>query len=167
MSVDFTKKECQCKSNKKLFGLCDDQPHLSNPAYIDEINGSKWIAVVINEYKFEVVFTAIDNCIDIKKEDGRRAKRCDGVLSYGNTIIFVELKERGALGNQWVTDAEKQLKVTLAYFERENIAKTFHHKKAYISNSHHPKFKVSQTRRMNQFLEDTGYILRIEKRIYL
>ena len=60
------------------------------------------------------------------------AKRCDGVLSYGNTIIFVELKERGALGNQWVTDAEKQLKVTLAYFERENIAKTFHHKKAYI-----------------------------------
>ena len=167
MSVDFTEKECQCKSNKKLFGLCDDQLLLLNPAYIDEKNGSKWIAVVINEYKFEVVFTAIDNCIDIKKEDGKMAKRCDGVLSYGNTIIFVELKERGALGNQWVTDAEKQLKETLAYFERGNIAKTFHHKKAYISNSQHPKFKTSQTRRMNQFLEDTGYILRIENRIYL
>ena len=167
MSVDFTKKECQCKSNKKLFGLCDDQLHLSNPAYIDEKNGSKWIAVVINEYKFEVVFTAIDNCIDIKKKDGKMAKRCDGVLSYDNTIIFVELKERGALGNQWVTDAENQLKETLTYFEKEKIAKIYYHKKAYISNSRHPKFKVSQTRRMNQFLEDTGYILRIENRIYL
>lgn len=167
MSVDFTDKKCQCNSKKKLFGLCDDQYPLSNPAYIDENNGSKWIAVVVNENRFHVIFTAIDKCIEIKKENGKMAKCCDGVLSYGNTIIFVELKERGALGNQWVTDAEKQLKETLAYFERENIAKTFHHKKAYISNSQHPKFKVSQTRRMNQFLEDTGYILRIENRIYL
>ncbi len=25
MKIDFTEKKCQYKSNKKLFGLCDDQ----------------------------------------------------------------------------------------------------------------------------------------------
>ena len=167
MKVDFTEVKCQSKSRKKLFGLCDDQPPLTNPAYIDENNGSKWVAVVVNEFHFEVIFTAIDNCIVLKREDGKMAKRCDGVLSYNDTIIFVEMKEKGPLGNKWVTEAEKQLMETLVFFEKEDIAKTFHYKKAYISNSLHPKFKVSQTRRMNQFLEKTGYILRIENRIYL
>lgn len=167
MSINFCKTECQTHSDKKLFGLCDNPPPAKNPAYIDEDDGAKWIAVVNNEYLYDVTFTAIDNCIEIIKEDGKMAKRCDGVLTYDCSIIFVELKERGAIGNQWVTDAEKQLRTTISYFEQTEKAEDYKKKMAYIANSEHPKFKSSQARRMDQFFTDIGYILRIENRIKL
>ncbi len=99
MSINFSEETCQTISNRKLFGLCDDPPPISNPAYIDELNGANWIAVVVNEYLYHVTFTAIDNCIEINRIDGKQAKRCDGVLTYDSTVIFVELKERRAVGN--------------------------------------------------------------------
>ena len=167
MSINFFEDKCQGATSRRLFGLCDDPRPSINPAYIDENNGVKWIAIVVNEYRFEVTFTAIDNCIEIKKEDGKMAKRCDGVLYYNSTITFVELKERGAIGNEWVIDAEKQLRSTIGYFEDTEEAANFNIKKAYIANSEHPKFKESQARRMNKFIEDTGYVLRIENRIIL
>ncbi|PZV77551.1 hypothetical protein CLV31_12019 [Algoriphagus aquaeductus] len=167
MSTNFSELSCQTYSSAKLFGICDDPPPASIPAYIDEKNGAKWIAVVVNDDKFEVTFTAIDNCIVIKRADGKLAKRCDGVLTYDSTIIFVELKQRGALGNEWVKDAEKQLKVTIGYFEFEDEAENYEQKKAYIANSERPKFKVSQLKRMEQFFNETGYVLRIENRIIL
>lgn len=54
-----------------------------------------------NEEKFSVTFTAIDHCIETLRADGSMDKRCDGVLTYGTTVIFVELKERGGKGNGW------------------------------------------------------------------
>jgi hypothetical protein len=167
MSIDFKVLKCQTNSNRKLFGLCDDPPPARNPAYIDENDGAKWIAVVVNNDCHAVTFTAIDNCIEIKRPDGKMDKRCDGVLSYGEKVIFVELKERGAIGNAWVKDAEIQLRTTIGYFEKTDDADEFIQKKAYIANSEHPKFKESQIRRMEQFLTDTGYILRVENRIIL
>lgn len=44
MSVNFSKADCKDESRNKLFGLCDDRP--GKRAYIDEIDGAKWIAVV-------------------------------------------------------------------------------------------------------------------------
>jgi hypothetical protein len=167
MSVDFNVTKCQAHSDKKLFGLCDDPPPATNPAYIDETNGAKWIAVVINDDSFFTTFTAIDNCIEIKRKDGKQAKRCDGVLTFNSSIIFVELKERGAIGNEWVKDAEKQLRASISYFEGTDESEKYTKKKAYIANCEHPKFKESQARRMDQFLTDTGYLLRIENRIIL
>ena len=82
-------------------------------------------------------------------------------------MIFVELKQRGAQGNQWVTDAEGQLRTTIGHFELQDNAEEFKSKQAYIANSEHPKFKESQMRRMDQFLTDTGYVLRIVNRIKL
>lgn len=167
MSIDFTIAECQTHSDRKIFGLCDDQPPARNPAYIDEIDGSKWIAVVENEDKYSTTFTAIDNCIEIRRPDGTMDKRCDGMLTFDSTVIFVELKERKAQGSAWVKDAEPQLKTSIAYFEDTDNSKSYINKKAYIANSEHPKFRESQMRRMEQFLNDTGYILRIENRIKL
>ncbi len=167
MSINFFEERCQTHSSKKLFGLCDDPPPAKNPAYIDEEDGAKWIAVVVNEYLYEVTFTAIDNCIEIKLEDGKPAKRCEGFLTYDTNLIFVELKERGAKGNSWVEDAEKQLKISIEHFEKTDEAENFKKKKAYIANSEHPKFKKTQSRRMDQFFIDTGYVLRIEARIIL
>ena len=167
MSIIFFEAKCQTSSARKLFGLFDDPPPASNPACIDELDGAKWIAVVVNEDTYQVTFTAIDNCITIKRPDGKSAKRCDGVLTYNSTVTFVELKQRGAIGNEWVKDAEKQLRTTIGYFELEDDAEDYNKKKAYIANSEHPKFKESQTRRIEQFFDDTGYVLRIENRIIL
>src|SRR4051812_22727641 len=100
MKVNFSRAECQDNSDKKLFGLCDSQ--IGERAYLDESDGSKWIAVVINEDKYGTTFTAIDNCIETKRDDGEIDKRCDGFLSYNSTVIFVELKERNTFGNEWV-----------------------------------------------------------------
>jgi hypothetical protein len=167
MSINFNLANCQTHSSEKLFGLCDDPSPATNPAYIDENNGAKWIAVVENEYRYQVTFTAIDNCILIKRRDGTIDKRCDGVLIYNSTVIFVELKERGAFGNAWVKDAEEQLRVSISHFEASDEAEKYTEKKAYIANSEHPKFKESQARRMDQFSTETGYVLRIVNRIPL
>lgn len=167
MSINFSEEKCQYITESNLFGLCDDPPPLLKQAYIDEVNGAKWIAVVVNDDKQRVTFTAIDNCIEIRSKNGKMAKRCDGVLTFDSTIAFVELKERDKKGNKWVKDAEKQLRSTIGYYEKSEEAESYKIKKAYIANSEKPKFKESQVRRMDQFLTDTGYVLRIENRIIL
>lgn len=167
MTARFTISGCQTASSRKIFGLCDDPPPAINPAYIDETEGSKWIAVVENDDRHSVTFTAIDHCIVLLRPDEKMGKRCDGMLTHDATVIFVELKQRAAFGNAWVADAEEQLRVTIAHFEQTEEATSFNHRRAYAANSEHPKFKDSQARRMSQFLLDTGYILRIENRIRL
>ena len=165
--ISLKEAGCQTHSGKKLFGLCDDPPPAKNPAYIDEDNGGKWIAVVVNDPPFDVVFTAVDHCIDTRRADGKMDNRCDGVLYYDSTVIFVELKERAARGNDWVAHAEIQLRSSIQYFEKQVGADDFSLKKAYIANKDHPKFKETQISRMRKFQDETGYTLRIENRIIL
>ena len=163
MSVNFFELQCKQISRAKLFGLCDNPPPPSKPAYIDENNDKCWIAVVSNEKNLEVIFIAIDNCINIRKSSGKTESRCDGLLTYNSTIIFVELKQR--TDKKWIKEGDGQLRKTIEYFERTDESQEFNVKKAYIANSKNPKFKTSQTKRMNKFFEDTGYVLRIENRI--
>ncbi len=167
MSANFYELKCQTTSSKKTFGLCDDPPPAKNPAYIDELNGSNWIAVVENESQKQITFTAIDNCIAILRSDGKMKQRCDGMLTYNSTVIFVELKDRDAQGNAWVKDAIPQLKSTIEEFKDTEMAGNFNKKLAYISNKQHPKFKSTQQRRMDAFFDETNYVLRIQGRINL
>lgn len=170
MNIDFSVAHCQTHSSKKKFGLCDNPHPAKDPAYIAESDGSKWIAVVVNENRYEVTFTAVDQCIEIheiRDEKLKQTKRCDGILTYDTTIIFVELKERSQKGNGWVEDAERQLKTSIQYFDNGTNLEKYKLKMAYIANSGHPKFKSSQTGRMQRFFESTGYVLRVEARIIL
>lgn len=171
MSINFFDKKCQFVTERKLFGLCDDSTHTKNAtlkqAYLDEENGAKWIAVVNNGYNQRVTFTAIDNCIEIKSKNGKLAKRCDGVLTFDATVAFVELKERVEKKPRWIKDAEMQLRSTIGYFEQSEEAQDYKTKKAYVANNQRPKFRESQIDRMDQFLTDTGYVLRIENRIII
>ncbi|NCU05226.1 MAG: hypothetical protein GXC73_14700 [Chitinophagaceae bacterium] len=167
MSINFSEAKCQTFSRRKLFGLCDDPPPASKAAYIKEGDGGSWIAVVVNDDEYDVTFTAIDNCIEIKRPDKKMAKRCDGMLTYNSNVVFVELKQRGGKGADWVKDAEEQLRTTIGYFELEDEAENYETKEAYIANSERPKFKSSQAVRMDKFLEETGYVLRIMNRIIL
>lgn len=168
MEIDFFKSQCQSVSSKKRFGLCDEQNN-KQPAYLDERNGAKWIAVVENDELKEVHFIAIDNCPSFKsnRPNGTMEKRCDGMLWYETSIIFVELKDRVSKKdkNAWVEDGEKQLKCTIEYFEKTEQSNNFREKRAYIANKAHPIFKESQLQRMKNFKEETGYTLRIENRI--
>jgi hypothetical protein len=166
MSVDFFQGNCQTSSALKIFGLCDEPSPNTGPAYIDEVDGTKWIAVVENDYLEQVTFTAVDHCIPFPpKADGKEAKRCDGFLTFGDTIAFVELKERDEHGSEWVKKAEKQLLSAIHLFEKTDEAEEFPVKKAYIANSERPRFRESQARRMEDFFNSTGYTLRIEARI--
>ena len=168
MEIDFFNSQCQFVSNKKRFGLCDEQDN-KNPAYLDERNEDKWIAVVENEELKEVHFIAIDYCIDIwrDKEKKEMDNRSDGMLWYETSIVFVELKDRVSKKNTnaWVKDGEKQLKRTIEYFEKTEQSNRFTEKRAYIANKAHPTFKESQLQRMKNFKQETGYTLRIENRI--
>jgi hypothetical protein len=166
MSLDFTNVACQTHTNKRIFGLCDDPPPAQNPAYINETNGETWIARVINHHQYNVTFTAVDHCV-IQEHEQKGRGRCEGFLSYGDSVIFVELKSRGGLGAKWVVKAENQIRSTIQFFEETELAQQFSYKRAYIANSEHPKAKISQMARMEAFEIDTGYVLRIENTIYL
>jgi hypothetical protein len=48
-------------TNKKRFGICDDTPPPHKPAYLDETDGKKWIAVVENNHNLNITFVPIDN----------------------------------------------------------------------------------------------------------
>lgn len=168
MEIDFFNSQCQFVSNKKRFGLCDEQDN-KKPAYLDERNGAKWIAVVENDELKEVHFIAIDNCPSFKsnRPDGTMDNRCDGMLWYDKAVVFVELKERVSKKNTnaWVKAGEIQLKRTIEYFEKTEQSNIFREKRAYIANKAHPTFKESQLQRMKSFKQETGYTLRIENRI--
>lgn len=164
MSIDFTKAECRTYSDKKLFGLID-----LPPAQISETDGGNWIAVVVNEYRYDVTFTAIDHCIVIKRPDGKDDSRCDGFLTYESTVVFVELKDRDEKGSKWIKEGDEQLRTSIGYFLNTDYSEQFDKtkRKAYIANKAIPKFRDGQQKRMDKFLDDTGFVLRIEKRIIL
>jgi hypothetical protein len=167
MSFHFNKTECITESFQRTFGLCDDPPPAENPAYIDENHGSKWIAVVENPNTYNVRFLALDHCIDSFRVDGEKQKRCDGVLTYSDTVIFVELKERSTKGNEWIEVAENQLKSSIEFCEDARYCEPYRRKLAYIANSKKRKERYSQLERMNRFARETGYVLRIQSRIEL
>jgi predicted RNA-binding protein (virulence factor B family) len=165
MSIDFFDKTCQSQIAHPRFGLCDESQPSKEPAYID-INATneetKWIAIVANPNKIEVTFTAIDNCIKIEESDG---KRCDGMLTYKDCIIFVELKERKGKTRTWVKSGDEQLRNTIDIFSKNHSLSSYKSKQAYIANNKRPNFQASQIERMARFKEETGFRLKIENTI--
>ena len=162
MSINFFKSTCQSQTNQYKFGLCDDPNE--DPAYIDIDDCSKWIAIVENNQEIEVIFTAIDNCIEILRSDGTMENRCDGMLTYNNHLIFVELKEKN-YRNNWVVKGEKQLKNTINVFIANHDLEIYKSKKAYIANNKKPNFQSSQSERMDKFKDETGFRLIIQNTI--
>lgn len=164
MSINFFDANYQSQTNQYKFRLCDDPNE--DPAYIDtDIDDcSKWIATVENNQEIEVIFTAIDNCIEILRSNGEKENRCDGMLTYNNHLIFVELKEKN-YRNNWVVKGEKQLKNTINVFIANHDLEIYKSKKAYIANNKKPTFQSSQITRMDKFKDETGFRLIIQNTI--
>jgi hypothetical protein len=154
MSINFFDANYQSQTNQYKFRLCDDP----------NVDCSKWIAIVENNQEIEVIFTAIDNCIEILRSDGTMDNRCDGMLTYNNHLIFVELKEKN-YRNNWVVKGEKQLKNTINVFIANHDLEIYKSKKAYIANNKKPTFQSSQITRMDKFKDETGFRLIIQNTI--
>lgn len=167
MNVEFFQEQCMSHTQAEVFGICDGPENTQVPAFLSYTDEKEWVARVENPFQFEVTFTAIDRCIEILTDEGKPGKRCDGMLTYNETVIFVELKQSKSTRLQWVKEAEEQLRYTIRHFERSHSSFRFRMKKAYICNNQRPRFRSSQKKRMEKFFSDTRYILFIEQTINL
>lgn len=132
--IEFFIKEKKSHSNKDIFGLCDDDN--KEPAYIDDDlknKDSKWIGVVRNASRKEVEFYPVDNCVEIRRDDGNMEERCEGIMSLlNNSLVFVELKDR-LPSDAFRKKAEKQLLITMRYFFN-NYDRDSYQIKGWIAN---------------------------------
>ncbi len=164
MKVDFFIPACQTLNiSAPVFGLSDPQD--GGPAYVDLVNSDIWVAEVDNRSDQPLNFTAVDNCIDIFREDGQMDNRCDGILTGGDYIIFVELKDQRG---EWIQHAvENQLKTTIRYFKENYDIARYKKRFAYACNRRHPQFQYSHMSMMEQFRHDTGVRLCIVNKIVI
>lgn len=165
MKVVFFNGGCKKTTNEKRFGICDDTPPPSKPAYIDTTDSTKWIAIVKNDNEFTVDFYAIDNCIDIRRPDGTMEKRCDAMLHYNSKIIFVELKDRASKG--WVAKGRKQLTVVFNTFKSQSGNVNFVDFEFYICNKQKPLAQSGHMGEIQKFRNETGHLLKLQQLIDL
>lgn len=168
-SIDFLSGTCQDGTTPAQettaaveFGLCDDVP--KSPAYLDLHSPGKWIACVRNAKAYAVTFTSIDNCIEVRRANGEMESRCDGLLTYDDHLIFVELKEKN---RSWLEEGIGQLAITIPLFFANHARESFVSQKAYLANSRHLLFQFSRTSRTQKFQDDTGVLLFVEAEIVL
>ncbi|WP_440134158.1 hypothetical protein [Chitinophaga sancti] len=139
MSINFHGGDCQeSPRTDSEFGICDEGN--ARKAYSDVNYPEKWMAKVENPSNLETTFTAIDYCIELKRPDGSMDNRCDGMLTYSDNIIFIELKDQQA---RWISHAVDQLETTIQYYIAHHDINKFKHKRAYAANRAHPKFQRS------------------------
>jgi hypothetical protein len=164
--MNFFRPECRSGPfTSETFGICDNQD--GTPAYVDTNtkNNNKWIAIVKNSDKLEIIFTAIDKCI-LKDVESIGRKRCDGMLTTDIHLYLVELKDKLRTVS---SDAIQQLKSTIEMMKEDdinNIAQ-FKNKKAFICNRRHPKFAVIDNETKLKFFNETTFRLDIQAEIMI
>lgn len=164
MRIDFFVPACQTLNiSAPIFGLTDPQD--GGPAYVNLSNPSLWVAKVENRSNRPLNFTAVDNCIEIFREDGQMDNRCDGILTSEEYLIFVELKDQR---EEWIQHAvENQLKTTIKYFKENYDISRYSKRFAYACNKRHPQFQYSHMSLMEKFRHETGVRLCIVNTIVI
>ena len=164
--VDFFAEE-ECVEDS-LFGICDDPDESAKtPAYVnrDIKQQEQWGARVINKSDSSVAFNAIDNKIEITRDDGNTENRCDAMLHNDKCLVFVELKSQM---RNWIKYAvEIQLATTIRIFKENHDITKFHKPVAYVCNTQHPCFSVSHKEYMDNFRKEHGVRLVICRDIVL
>jgi hypothetical protein len=157
---------CKIFTKDTIFGICDDTPPPSLPAYIDTINPTNWIAEVKTTNSRNIFFKAIDSCVDIFRANGEMESRCDGVLIDGNNLTFVELKDRASSG--WVSKGRNQLTITITNFLANDVNAGNHRLfEAYVCNKQRPLAITNISNEIQKFKNDTGLILKVSRTINL
>lgn len=158
--IDFFRDEMPVKDT--LFGICDDEDEAAKtPAYVDvDVNRQdKWTAIVKNKSEKIISFIAVDNKIEIKRDNGQMENRCDAMLHNDDYIVFIELKDQG---KDWIRHAvEDQLVTTINIFKQCHDITAFKHKLAFACNRRHRTFAFSQKEYMQRFKNAYGVRLNI------
>ncbi len=155
MSINFFSECCCTVSSKKEFGLYDKPNPSKEPAIILEEDKHCWIGIVENIRKRTIKFYAIDHCIDLKKDNGDEAKKCDGLLKFDNNIVFVELKDRRK--SRWLQEAIEQLISTIEIFKANHSDASFQIVSAYVCNKKRPQGASSSHINLSErFKDETG-----------
>jgi len=169
-TVNFFGEENKTHSNKRVFGICDDDNTL--PAYLDEDlsnKDSKWIGVINNESQKEIDFYPVDHCVVLKRKDGSDAQRCEGILRHNNNIVFTELKNRDA---SWLSKAMEQVIETMSFFF-DNYDSQSYQTEAWICNkqlTNQNYFQqIAEFKEMTKVFchKNRGFVLYIRKSIDL
>lgn len=166
MPINFLDTTCQQITSEQLFGICDAPPPPYVPAYLsfDAINKPGWIAEIINNNAIPVLFTAIDNCISIPRPNGKEDNKCDCMLLYADTILFIELKDRHVSG--WLGIARDQLIKTINHFKNNHDVSIYANKRANIANAQRPTFTTNYHTTMEKIKDETdGFICDVKCKI--
>jgi hypothetical protein len=151
MKVDFLKAACQTMTNQPRFGICDDEDtNVKTPAYINTDDESRWIALVLNPQSKNLVLTAIDNCIEVLRENGDMDSRCDVMLTSDDSLCLIELKNKVS---DWKASGIEQIEATLMRLieNHETYYFSFKKRKAYVANKRHPNFQILDNALMKRF----------------
>lgn len=148
-----------------LFGICDGID--GQKAFSQTDNEHTWVVKVLNPTGRAVTFVAIDNCIEIRREDGSMSRRCDSLLFYEDNLVFVELKNQR---QRWIEDAIEQLEETIKHFIGNQVnygdgfidIAQYRHKRAYASNKRHPHFQVIDTDTKQRFFNQYRFRVNIQ-----
>lgn len=163
MPINFFDPACQEPPiTAASFGIVDDQT--SAKAYTDLEDPENWVAIVKNDQQVAVTFTAIDNCVEVLRPDGNMERRCDGMLTYAENIVFVELKDQ-RLG--WMSDAIDQLEITISQFVDHHDMSQFRRRRAFACNKRHPNFAVIENETMKRFFRERGVRLNVQAEIVI
>lgn len=158
MPVNFFDEACrEGPVHEREFGICD--PRDGEKAFIDRDNRPAWIATVINNAGISLVFTAIDNCVEILRDDGGMEKRCDGMLTSDEHIVFLELKSRQ---KDWVSAAVEQLETTIRHFMANHDISLFSVRRAFACNNKHPQFRVVRHELKQRFYQQFKIRLNVQ-----
>ncbi len=159
MSIDFFRVECQKTTNERKFGLYDAGD--AAPAQIKITDEDSWNATVLNKERKQILFTAIDNCIEILRENGEMDNRCDVMLNYENNLLLVELKDKR---DSWQTEGLSQIESTVKRMIAVNREYyfSFNKRKAVVANRKHqfPCFQESNVQQRQIF--NSKYKMRIQ-----
>lgn len=159
MNINFYDANCQENGiNYLRFGLCDDEN--GAVAYVNTDQEDKWIATVDNPNRVLLTFTAVDNCIEIKRANGEMENRCDGMLTYPDNIVFVELKNQRTGG--WLTDGLEQLESTIIAFRKNHSLDKIKYKRAFVANKRRIHFHVLDSERKRRFFDKYRVRLSVE-----
>jgi len=134
MSVNFFKADCQKTTRANKFGLYDAED--KTPAQIKLTDEPTWNATVLNNAGKEILFTAIDNCIEILRDNGDMESRCDVMLNYETNLLFIELKNKR---DSWQAEGLAQIEATITRMKAENekFYFSFKKRKAIVANTKH------------------------------
>ena len=159
MSVDFFKVDCQNTTSEQKFGLYDAED--LTPVKIKLTKEELWNATVLNSTSKNILVTAIDNCIDIFRQNGEMDNRCDCMLTYETSILFIELKnKRDSWQSEGLAQIENVVKIMIA--EIPDFYNGFTKRKAIVANRKHqfPAFQESNIEQRQYF--SSKYKMRIQ-----